>query len=114
VGIYGIVSYGVGRRTREIGVRMAVGAGRGEVFWAVMRGGLGQVLLGVVVGVAGAIVLGRLLAGLPGGLLYGVETTDPWLLVGVPAALVLVAVVASWVPARRAVAIDPVSALRAD
>ena len=108
IGVYGVMAYGVNERTREIGVRVALGADPGDVVRLVIRGALGMTLLGVVLGLAGGFMTSRLL----GSLLFGVETTDlPTFLV---AAVVILAVaaLASWLPARRAARVDPVVALR--
>jgi putative ABC transport system permease protein len=108
IGLYGVMSFTVARRTPEIGIRMALGAQRGEVLRMVVRQGMGIVLVAAVIGVGGALAAGRVLA----GLLYGVSPRDPMTYAGVVGALVLVAFVACWVPARRASAVDPGSALR--
>jgi putative ABC transport system permease protein len=110
VGIYGVVSYGVVRRTREIGVRMALGAGRGSVVGMVLGESMRPVLLGAVLGVALSWQLSRFLR----GMLFEIGPGDPVALLGAMAALVAVAVLATLVPARRAARIDPVIALRAD
>ena len=108
VGIYGVMSYSVSRRTQEIGVRIALGAGRGEVVGMIVREGLAMAAAGSAVGLAGSFALTRLMA----RILYGVGPTDAVTFVAVPVLLALVAIAASWVPARRAVRIDPIAALR--
>jgi predicted permease len=108
VGLYGVLAYWVSRRTREIGVRSAIGATPSSILALVMRQGLSLALLGVALGVAGAAAVSRLVA----TLLFGVSATDPLVFTTVPAALLLVAAAASYIPARRAVRIDPVEALR--
>ena len=110
VGIYGVLSYLVSQRTREIGIRVAVGAGPGEVVRLVMGRGLLLALTGVVIGVAAAFVSSRLME----SLLFGVQPRDPLTFVGVPVVLTGVAVVASVVPALRASRVDPVIALRVE
>jgi ABC-type antimicrobial peptide transport system permease subunit len=110
VGIYGVISYVVSQRTREIGVRMAMGAERADVSGMVMRQALLLAAGGVVVGLAAAAGLTRLMA----SLLYGVSPMDPLTFGGVAVALSSVALVASYIPARRAAAVDPVVALRAE
>ena len=109
VGIYGVLAYLVSQRAREIGVRLALGAEPGAVSRMVVGRGLGLAALGVAIGVVAALAAGRGLR----GLLYGVEPTDPAMMALAAALLTLVAVAASWVPARRAAGVDPVTALRA-
>jgi putative ABC transport system permease protein len=108
VGIYGIASYLVTERTREFGVRIALGAQRKDVLGLVLRGVLKTAMVGVVVGVAGSLALTRLIS----QFLYGVKATDPLTYSLVSFLLIAVAVVASLIPARRATRIDPVVALR--
>ncbi len=108
VGIYGVISYTVSRRTHEIGIRMALGAKPGEVSRLVTSQGMVVVLVGGVAGIIGALLLTRLMR----TLLYGVQPRDTLTFLLVPAVLGAVALVASWVPARRATRIDPLIALR--
>ena len=108
LGVYGMVSYGVAERTREIGVRIALGARRSQVLAFVMRGGLRLVSVGVAAGLAGAVAEGRVLR----TLLYGVAPDDPLTFGGVALLLVLVAASATYLPARRATRTDPTAALR--
>jgi len=110
LGIYGVVAFAVARRTREIGVRMALGAGRRSVMGSVLAGGLGLALPGIVLGGAAAIGVGHLMR----FLLLGSSPVDPLALGAVAASLLAVVLVASAVPARRASAIEPVEALRAE
>jgi putative ABC transport system permease protein len=110
VGIYGVMAYTVSQRTTEFGVRMALGAGRAEVFKLVLRDALTLTGAGVVAGIAGSLMLSRSL----GTLNYGIRAADPLTLAGTSLALVIVAVVASLVPARRATRVDPIEALRAE
>jgi putative ABC transport system permease protein len=110
VGIYGVISYAVSRRTHEIGVRMALGATPANVVSLIIGQGMRVVLGGVVVGLAGALLVTRLMT----TVVYGVRVTDPLTYGGVAALLVGVALVASYVPARRATRIDPLVAMRAD
>lgn len=109
VGIYGVMAYGVSLRQREIGVRLALGAAPSEVRWMISRKGVGLAAIGVAFGVAAAIGVTRYLR----SLLYDVSPTDPLILVGTCAVLLVVALAASWIPARRAAALDPSDALRA-
>ncbi len=110
VGIYGVVSYGVSQRTREIGVRMALGAQRDDISIMVLRQGLGVTLLGIALGLACALLVTRLIL----ALLYGVSPTDPATLAAVPVLLAAVALLACWVPARRAASVEPLEAIRAE
>ena len=108
VGIYGVISYIVSKRTREIGVRMAVGADRRDVIRMILKQGMFLAGIGVVVGLVAAVGLTRLMS----SLLYGVEATDPVTFGVVAATLVGVALVASYLPALRASRTDPLEALR--
>ena len=108
VGIYGVMSYAVTQRTQEIGIRMALGAGAGDVLKLILRNGLALTAGGVVIGLAGAFVLTRLLA----VLLFGVQPTDALTFAIVSLTLVAAAVVACYLPARRAARVDPLIALR--
>ncbi len=108
VGIYGVMAYSVTQRTQEIGVRMALGAGRTNVRNMVLREGLVRGLAGMVCGMCAAFFLVRLLA----NMLYGVSMRDPAIFLAVPAFVVLLTTLAAWIPARRAARLDPVQALR--
>jgi putative ABC transport system permease protein len=110
IGLYGVLACAVGQRTLEIGVRMAHGARPGDVLWMFVREGLGLALAGAAIGLAGALVLTRLMT----AMLFGVEPADPATLTLVPLALVAAATLASLVPAYRAMRIDAVVALRAE
>ncbi len=110
VGIYGVIAWTVRQRTREIGVRMALGAQRGSVLALVLRGGLKLAGAGIVLGLIGAMALSRLLR----SLLFGVGPTDPVTFAAVPVLLVSAALLACWLPARRAARADPVEALRCE
>ena len=108
VGIYGVISYLVGQRTHEIGVRMALGAQRGDVFRLVVVHGARMALLGVVIGIGAALGLTHLMA----NQLFGVSAHDPLTFAGVALLLIIVAVAACYIPARRAMRVDPMIALR--
>ncbi len=108
VGVYGVIAYSVGRRTREIGVRMALGAEHGSVLGLVLRQGMALAAIGVVIGIAGAVLMGRFLA----SMVYGVPTTDVTTFAVLSFGLFMVAALATYLPARRAARIDPVEALR--
>lgn len=108
IGIYGVIAYLVGQQTREIGIRMALGAQRKDVFRLILGNGVKMALLGIAIGVAAAFGLTRLMA----GMLYGVSATDPLTFVFVAVVLMLVALAACYIPARRAMRVDPVVALR--
>jgi ABC-type antimicrobial peptide transport system permease subunit len=110
VGIYGVVSYGVGKRTQEIGVRMALGAVQGDVVGLMARKGVAMIAVGLAAGLALAFLLSRFLE----TLLYGVSATDPVTFVLVCVGFALVAALATWLPARRAARIDPIRALRSE
>ncbi len=107
-GIYGVISYWVGQRTQEIGIRMALGAQAPEVIRMVIRQGLRLVVIGLGLGLIGALGLSRLL----GSILYGVSPTDPLTFAGVGLLLIAAGTLACYIPARRAARIDPISALR--
>jgi putative ABC transport system permease protein len=108
IGVYGLLSFSVARRTAEIGTRMALGAGRGDVLRMVLRQGVGLVAVGLVVGLAGAVLVTRSLE----GLLFGVKPTDPLSFAAVAVLLLAVGLAASYFPARRAMKVDPLVALR--
>jgi putative ABC transport system permease protein len=110
LGIYGVIAYAVSQRRRELGIRIALGAKPGEVVRLVLSDGLRLTLAGVAIGVAGALATSRLLA----GLLVGIGSNDPITFAAIVLLLVLVALAACWVPARRAAAVDPLTALRAE
>jgi putative ABC transport system permease protein len=108
VGIYGVISYLAGQRTHEIGIRMALGAERRDVLWMVLREGAKMALLGVAAGLVAAFGLARVMA----NMLFGVSAHDPLTFAAVASLLVLVALAASYIPARRAMKVDPMVALR--
>jgi putative ABC transport system permease protein len=108
VGIYGVVSYSCSLRVHEFGIRMALGAERRDLLRMVIRKGAKLALIGVCVGLGGALLLTRFLS----SMLYGVKPTDPLTLAGVSLMLTVVALLASYIPARRATNVDPMVALR--
>ena len=110
VGIYGVTSYAVSRQTAEIGVRLALGAGRDHVFRFIIIQGMKPVVAGIAVGGVAAVLLSRFIA----NLLFGVTARDPLTYIGVAALLIAAALLACIVPARQATRIDVLSALRAD
>jgi predicted permease len=108
IGIYGLTSYAVTRRTNEIGIRMALGAERSGVLWMVMRESLTLVLVGVAIGIAGALAAGRLIS----SVLYDTKATDPLTITASALVMIAVAALAGYLPARRAAKVDPMVALR--
>jgi len=110
IGLFGVMAYLVSQRGREIGVRLALGANRRDIFGLVVGQGIAMTLFGAVIGVAGAFALTRLME----TMLFSVAATDPLTFVAVPVLLMLVALAACYIPARRAMRVDPVTALRAD
>jgi putative ABC transport system permease protein len=107
-GIYGLVSYTVARRTQEMGIRVALGATTGKVLALVIRQGMFLTLIGVAIGAAGSLVLTKIIS----GLLYGITPTDPSTFVGTALLFAAVALIATYIPARRAATIDPTVAFR--
>jgi putative ABC transport system permease protein len=110
VGLYGVMSYAVSQRAREIGIRMALGARRSDVMMMVIGQGIKLVGAGILIGLGGALALTRYME----TLVFGVSPTDPLTYVTIVSLLTLVALLACWIPARRATRVDPMVALRAD
>src|ERR1700694_103056 len=110
IGIYGVLSYAVSQRTREIGIRLALGAQRGELRWMFVRSALLLTVVGVLIGLGTAAAVMHLMK----SLLFGISPLDPFTYVTVPLILAISAALASYRPARRAAAVDPVEALRAE
>jgi ABC-type antimicrobial peptide transport system permease subunit len=108
IGIYGVLSYMVGQRSKEIGVRMALGAQKFDVMRMVLKDGARMTLAGILIGLVGALALTRLM----GTMLYGVRPTDPLTFISVAALLGIIALLACYLPARRAMKVDPMEALR--
>jgi putative ABC transport system permease protein len=108
IGTYGVLSFMVAERRREIGIRMALGAGQGDVLGQVLKQGLTLTTIGVVIGLAGALGINRLIS----SLLFGVQPTDPTTMIAVVGTITLVATVACWLPAWRASRVDPNIVLR--
>jgi putative ABC transport system permease protein len=110
VGIYGVMNYAVSQRTREIGIRMSLGAGRSEILQMVISQGMRQAIAGILTGIAVAVLLSRLMI----RMLFGIQPTDPFTFIGVSAILMLTALAAIAIPARKALRIEPVIALRTE
>jgi putative ABC transport system permease protein len=110
VGIYGLISYSVAQRTREIGIRVALGAQARQVLVPVLREGLSLAVAGITIGLAGSLAMSRVLK----SFLFGIEATDPLTYTAVALLLLSVAMLASYIPSRRALGVDPISALRAE
>ena len=110
VGVYGVLSYSVSQRTQEIGVRMALGASRSSVFGLVVGYGAKLAAMGIVGGVLVAFAVTRVIA----SQLYNVSPTDPFSFIATATFLAVVAIAASYIPARRATSVDPIEALRAE
>jgi ABC-type antimicrobial peptide transport system permease subunit len=110
IGIYGVISYAVSQRTREIGIRLALGAPRNGLRWMFVRSALVLTGVGVAIGVVAAAGLTRFMK----SLLFGISALDPFTYAAIPLILVCSAVLASFIPARRAAAVDPVETLRAE
>ena len=110
IGIYGVISYAVSQRTREIGIRLALGARKSELKWMFVRSALLLTMAGLAIGLGAAAALMQLMK----SLLFGISPLDPFTYIAVPLILAIAAALASYLPARRAASVDPVEALRAE
>jgi putative ABC transport system permease protein len=110
LGLYGVLAYSVTRRTREIGIRIALGSPRAKICGLVVRQGMIMVALGILTGVAISVACGPLVR----HFVYGVTPHDPAMIIGVAILLMAIAILACWLPARRAMRVDPIQALRAE
>ena len=110
IGIFGVMSYTVGRRTQELAIRMALGADRSTMLRLVLREGLRLTLAGVAIGLAAALALSRVMA----GYVYGIKSTDPLAFAAAALLMMLAALAACYIPARRAIGVDPMRALRTE
>jgi ABC-type antimicrobial peptide transport system permease subunit len=110
IGVYGVKAYSVARRTREIGIRMALGAEGKTVQWMILREGFAMVAAGLALGLLLALATGKILS----TILFQVSSTDPFAFTIAPAALMTAALLATWLPARRATKISPMAALRTE
>jgi putative ABC transport system permease protein len=110
VGVYGLLSFSVSRRTHEFGVRMALGAAPSDLMWMILWQGMKPLLWGVSLGLIASVLIARLIA----SLLYGVSPTDPWTFAGVTMLLVAAGLSACYIPARRILRVDPLQSLRHD
>jgi ABC-type transport system, involved in lipoprotein release, permease component len=109
VGIYGVMSYVVRQRTRELGTRMALGARRSDILWLVMRQGTVLAIAGTVIGLSAGLMAARFLT----SMLFGVSPSDPWTLVGASITLIATTLVACYIPARRAASVNAARTLSA-
>jgi predicted lysophospholipase L1 biosynthesis ABC-type transport system permease subunit len=114
VGLYGLLAFSLVQRTTELGIRLALGARRSDVVWLLVREALWLVAIGIAVGVPAALLLGRFASSQVAGLLFGLKPTDPFVIGSSVLILIAVAMLAAYLPARRAARVDPMLALRAE
>jgi ABC-type antimicrobial peptide transport system permease subunit len=110
IGLYGVIAYNVAQRTREFGVRIAIGAQPRDISQLVLRSGSRLIALGIAIGLIGAVISARLIQ----SFLFGVSQYDPFTYAAVATILFAIALLATWLPARRATQVDPIAALRAE
>jgi putative ABC transport system permease protein len=114
IGIFGVMSYSISQRTRELGIRMALGAPHARVRWMVLREGMLLVGIGVLLGLVGAVALNTVLSRVLADMLFGVAPLDPTTFVVMPLLIIAVGSLACWLPAAKATRVDPILALRHD
>ncbi len=114
IGVFGVMSHSVGQRTREIGIRKALGASSAQVRGMVLIDGMRLVVPGVVVGLAAALAINTVIGKLLTDVMFDIDVLDPWTFILVPTIIVAVGAIACWLPARKATRVDPMLAMRSD